>query len=346
MTHSFPESFGPAAGRRQILGVGAAAAFIALASPSARASAGIAPVIVLPPTEISWVATGPNTHVEVPTVLGARLSIGALPVRSGTRVTISWDARVYAHTQPTVINAAGEHLNVRLVGRVRADRTSGLSTATARLGAELTPGSTYLLALGVRRPLRYPEDIVSNPLPVTVSVGDTGTNVRRTVGTRGSSDGLWGATLGAAWEPITWGEGFHSWIPSLVTVRSTGPAAVPVGTAVQVTLDARVTRSAVARASDGTELAWGSSRRGVLRLTWHLAAPLAAGDRRSIAVEIHPRNPLGSLFGFHPPTVSLRAPRGNTGQRTTGLESLSREDSSVDDHSRRTYGLDMVSAMG
>lgn len=332
----------PSVTRRLVLGGAGAAVGLLFVTPSAQAAGATdsGPGLqVLPPGEEAWVATGPATQARIPAVLGARLRVGTRQ-GAGTVVQLSWDRRLYTQTLPRLVGDDGRELAVRALGRPVTD-SLGQTTVRVRVAEALVEGRDYLLSLGARRPLRYPHDVVEEPLPIRVTVGDgAAAGSRRSLGGTGTTSGaLWGACIGAGWEELAWGDRFHSWVPALVTVRATGPGAVPAGSVVGVDLDARLVHSMTVEGLDGTVLA--RSRRGpggLVVARWNLAEPLPAGERVSVRVVPRSAGPIGSLPGLQAPTVSLRAAKASPAQRTTGQESVTRDDSAYDEESVAAHG--------
>lgn len=331
--------FPPVAARRAVLGAGLAAAGFVVAGAPARAAEAAQTLQVLPPQSTTRIATGPRSQVRLPGVLGARLRTGAAALPSGTAVHLSWDRRVYRSTVPVLVAGDGRRVPLRLVGRPTFDRTTGIAAATVRTGAELSAGGNFVLTIGSPRLLRYPDDVVVDPAPVTVTVGGAGRGARRSLGAAPSTVSLWGAVVSAGWEPFTWGDGMHAWLPTLVTVRAVGPGDIPAGTAVEVLIDARVASEVRAVAAGATEVARGQQYGDRIQLRWTFNEPLTDRTRRSVRLDVRTAAPLGDLANFQAPTVSLTAPQGDMGQRTTGAESVSRSDNAVDPDTLRMFGF-------
>ncbi|GAA4722164.1 hypothetical protein GCM10025782_20160 [Pedococcus ginsenosidimutans] len=345
MTHPARPSSRPVPRRLVLGGAGASLGLLFVApaaqaaGPGSAAGAG-AGLQVLPPGEETWVATGSATQARLPAVLGARLRTGTRHA-AGTVVSVSWDRRLYEQTVPQLVGDDGRAVRVQVVGKPITD-AAGQTTTRVKVTDALVAGTEYLLSLGARRTLLYPHDVVTAPLPITVVVGDgAAAGSRHALAAAGTaSSDLWGACVGAGWQQVSWGRDFHSWTPSVVTVRATGPGAVPAGSVVEVRHDERLVGSATVEDLDGTVLT--RSHRGaggLLVVRWTLAAPLLAGHRVSYRVQARPSAPAGALPGLQAPTVSLRAAKASPGQRTTGLESLTRTDSAFDDATVATYGL-------
>ncbi len=333
-------------GRRGVLGGGVACIGLLFAGPVAQAAPAGGALEVTPVGGTSWVATGPSAHVEVPEVLGARVRVRSGRVDAGSVVTVSWDHRVYDWTRPSLWGDDGSPVGVRLIGTPVRDDT-GSTRARVRVTGPLVAGRSYVLALGARRSLRFPDDVVTDPLPLGVVIGDgRDSGARRTMPpTDRSSVALWGATVGVGWRPVRWGAGFHSWVPELVTVRAVGPGAVPAGSVVEVRLDARLVDAIAAESSDGSVLA--RSQRiggGLVGLRWQLARDLSAQQRVTARITSSSARPSGPLNGLQAPMVSCHAAGRSTGQRITGSESASRQDSAADPASAVLYGLDLAGA--
>ncbi|MGL5931119.1 MAG: hypothetical protein ACRCY8_19465 [Dermatophilaceae bacterium] len=327
------------AARRAVLGAGVAAGFVVGGASPSRAAPAAKALEILPPETTAWVATGSHGRVRLPGVLGTRLRTGSAALPSGTTVRLTWDHRVYERTVPALTGEDGRKVPLRLLGRPTTDRATGVVAATVRTGAELPAGRDFILTVGTRRPLRYPDDVVVEPAPVTVTVGDPRRGPRRSLAAEPAAATLWGAVVGAGWQLFAWGDGLHAWVPSLITVRSVGPGYVPAGTTIEAVLDARIAGDVRAVAADGTRLARGRRAGDRLGLRWTFKEPLTVGARRSARLEMRTTVPSGGLSGFQAPTVSLAPPRGDVGQRTTGAESVSRTDNAVDVDSRARFGF-------
>lgn len=338
-----------ATSRRTVLGGLAAGLGIVLIGPAERATAAGAGVAVTAPLGgLTTIATSTRSVVQVPTLLGATLTITSRPVPSGSTVAVAFDERLYRSAPPVLTTASGRVVPCRL-SRTTRDSTSASRTATITVGEALVPGETYTLSLGARRLVRYPEDVVDAPGPVQVTVTDktSGGASRKRFDAPEAEHPVWGLKVGAGWQPVYWGDSFHSWTPELVTVASTGPADVPAGTVVSATLDARLFARAQfepleGRASSGTDAARTDD---VLRALWVLTEPLTAGTRTSLRLVAEVADLVVALPGLHQPTVTARAADAAVGQRLTGWESASREDSAYDPSTRLTYGLDLLTPL-
>ena len=334
--------------RRSVLGGVAAGLGMALVGPASQATAAGATVRVTPLPGRTWVATANSSVVQVPTSFGARLEVVAATVRAGSTVVVSFDDRLYALGAPTVVTDDGRVLACRLTAKVAQDST-GLARATVTLDEPLLPEESYRLSLGVRRLTRFPHDIVDSPAPTQIRVVDrsVGTPTHRLAASPEVDQAVWGLIVGAGWQAVHWGAGFHSWLPELVTVRATGPADLPAGTTVTVTLDARLFPAAQLHPLAGPRTT-GRSRAadGVVSASWILRRSVPAGHRVSARLETSVAAPSADLPGLHPPTVAAWPSTEARGQRSTGQESLSREDSACDVSTRATYGLDLVTPFG
>jgi hypothetical protein len=338
-----------ATSRRSVLGGLAGGLGIVLIGPARQATAaGAAVAVTAPPGGLTIVATSARTVVRVPTLLGATLKVSSQPVRTGSTVSVAFDDRLYRSAPPSLTTVTGQVVRCRRTQTIR-QRGSDTKITTITLDEALVPGNTYTLSLGTRRLIRYPDDVVAAPLPIQISVADkvAGKSGRKLLDSVEAEHSVWGLKVGAGWQPVYWGDSFHSWTPELVTVASTGPAEVPAGTVISASLDARLFSSARfeslgGRTSSGAD---GTRIDDVLRVLWVLPKPLAAKSRTSIRLMVNVANLNAPLPGLHPPTVTARAADAAVGQRITGCESTTREDSAYDALTQLTYGLDLLTPL-
>lgn len=272
---------------------------------------------------------GPDgSATMMPTVLGAALAVPT-PLPAGVVLTLTYDPRLYRLRSDLSLTHVGRPGDLRLQPR-HADTGASRAILAVVVTQPLPPGRYELLA-GVLSPRPYPDDLVAQPTPLHVHVhGADGQQLADQVLSRPSGrDALpWGATLGAGWKEVSLGQGGATSWPALVTLLSTGPAAIPAGARVRVLLDgAAFTDVAVTDAvtSEGASYP-GRARTDAVgrfaRTTWTSGADLPAGTRVSllIAARAHElRVPPPSL---EPPVVDVTAAAATTVQRHTGSESL------------------------
>lgn len=334
--------------RRTILGGIAAGVGVALVGPAKQATAAGSVVTAAPLAGRTSVATSGKSVVQVPTLLGAELKVTERAVRAGSTVTVAFDGRLYRLNSPVLTTSTGRNIPCRLTQAPKSS-SSGSTAATLTLDQALDPGETYVLSLGTRRLVRYPDDIIAAPLPIQVAVADQIARPvnRKLAASPEAEHPVWGLSVGVGWQAVFWAEGFHSWIPEIITVASTGPADVPAGTLVSATLDARVFSSAQLQPLVGGALPGPNARPvdGVLRAQWALPRALPVGERVSARLVANTIVLDGPLIDLHPPTVTARAADATIGQRTTGQESTSREDSAYNVETRLTFGLDLATPL-
>jgi hypothetical protein len=272
---------------------------------------------------------GPDGSATLmPTVLGAALAIRtALP--AGVVLTLTYDPRLYRLRPDLRLTRVGRTGDVRLQPR-HADKGTSQATLAVVVTQPLSP-ARYELVAGALSPRPYPDDLVAQPAPLRVDVqGADGRRLANQVLSHpsGRDTPPWGATLGAGWKEVALGEaGATSW-PALVTLLSTGPAAIPAGASVRVLLDgAAFADLAVTGAvtSDGGSFP-GSARADVIdrfaRTTWTSDADLPAGRRVSLLLTARTHDLRVPLPYLEPPVVALTAAGANAVQRHTGSESL------------------------
>lgn len=82
---------------------------------------------------------------------------------------MSWGSRLYERRSPTLVADDGQRVPLHLVGSPTMGE-QGHAIAKVRVNVPLTAGRSYLLALGLRRALRYPDDLVTDPLSTQIVV--------------------------------------------------------------------------------------------------------------------------------------------------------------------------------
>lgn len=276
-----------------------------------------------------------GTAVQMPVELGALVTVRRGGLAAGSTLTLEWDTRLYA-VAPVVALLRGGTTVATEAARPTVDATTHTTKATLVVPEPLAPGRDYVLAAGTLVTARYPDDLVADPVPLTVGVREPDDQEATiTVLSRpgGATPPPWGAQLGAAWQRAGWDEEYSALHPALVTVLAVGPGPVPSGSRLRITLDSQVFADvAVTGAFDssGREVP-GQARRshahGRLTATWTAIEPMAAGDRLSVGLDVTTRPLHGELPWLEPPLVQFVAPsRRNDSQRLTGEESLTRAD--------------------
>lgn len=276
------------------------------------------------------VVNGPaGQTARVPADLGVELTVGPEAARS--RVTLTYDERLYtAASRPVLVHG---RLVIPLDARSTATGIAHGRMIEFELPA-LAPGS-YTVHAGGMTPARFPLDLVADPLPTEVKVSDaTGPLTARVLSDRVSAGGLpWGVQVGAGWQQARWGDDYYAWYPSLVTLHSVGPGAVPSGSRVRLTVDQKIfeaVRITSARGSRGERIG-GVARRstvaGRLTATWTLHAAVASGARITLTCVHKLRSLHGSLEYAEPPLAEFLPPEQSTApQRLTGQETQTRAD--------------------
>ncbi|MBT0771302.1 hypothetical protein KIH74_20360 [Kineosporia sp. J2-2] len=280
-----------------------------------------------------------GSAVRMPVQLGARMQVTD-PVRPGSTVTLTWDDRLYtAGSRVQVSQGAGTVFSA--AARPMVDDGTHTATLTVTLPGGLAAGD-YTLAAGTLTPApaQYPDDLVSEPVPVSITVNGTAATVSQDAA---DVSRPWGASVGAAWQEARWDAGFVALYPGLVTFRAVGPAALPAGSRIRIALDARVftgVRVTGAYDSSGRELP-GSAAGGVTGnlavTTWTPGSAVAAGERVTLRTAVESGDITGALDTFEAPVISFSAPAAHReSQRVTGEETLTREDNI---YSARTHEL-------
>ncbi|RJF41872.1 hypothetical protein D4740_07250 [Actinomyces sp. 2119] len=289
------------------------------------------------------VATADGAVVQVPTVLGGLLSVGSAPLPEGTEVRVTWDPRLYEANPAPVLTVDGEALECSYSnapsGTAPSTPSSAPAQATVVLGEALPQGRSYLLCLGSTRSLTYPQDTVEAPegTSITVSLPAGPAQAQQEAQASGTqTTELWGASVGAGWQMLTWGEGYHVWYPGSVTLRSAGPAPVPAGSRLTVQADAQVLASLVL--GQGADAVTAVTVGTVLSATYTTPG-LTEGQMLTLPVTVEARDLDGPLDHLEPTVVTVSSPEAARTQRSTGWESVSRADDAYDEATRLRYGV-------
>lgn len=321
--------------RRTVLQGTAAVAAISVAgsnqaSASVRARA-TAPSGVTPaPPDAARIVNGPaGQAVQVPADLGVEITVGPGGARASLRLT--YDDRLYAVApRPVLVQGA------RVFALDARSASTGVAHGrTVELALpELTPG-TYTVHAGGMTPMRFPADLVADPLPTEVRVSEsTGAATAQLLSRRAATQGLpWGVQLGAGWSQARWGDAYSVWYPAVVTLHSVGPGVAPAGSRIRVTLDHQVfesVRLTDARGSNGERIG-GVSRRttivGQPSATWTTHTAVESGSRFTVTCVATARPLQGALDYVEPPLIEFVSPRHPSApQRLTGEETQTRTD--------------------
>jgi hypothetical protein len=146
------------------------------------------------------------------------------------------------------------------------------------------------------------------------------------------------------WQAINWGDGYRSYCARVASVRSVGPGAVPKGFQVRILADAALVRSVslteartlASKVVSGTtrEISLGRAE----GLLWTSKAALPAGEQLQLNLTVVTRSPAGALEIIKHPVVEVLGPEEHRRtQRTTYLETVTRQDSVYDAESKRHY---------
>lgn len=280
--------------------------------------------------------------LQVPAQLGVILTVGAAGVPAGTAVTFTCDERLYS-AAPRAFLASGGRL-IQVESRPAAvDALHGLRLEL--LLPELGPGS-HVVHAGRLAPVRFPADLVADPLPTAVRVAEPGqAGTARTLSQPAVKAGLpWGGRLGAGWQQARWSDQYYAWHPAIVTVHSIGPGVIPAGSRIRVTLDRHVFESvAITAATDpaGRKVD-GAGRRttavGRPVATWTAHTDVAAGTRITLTCSAGVRSLTGPLDDVEAPLIEFLPGRSRDPQRSTGQESVTRMDDVYSVATRAQYG--------
>lgn len=315
--------------RRSVIGgVGVAMGLSLVGCPSIASADGSSLVQASPLSEHSWVATSPSALASVPAALGAELHISGAELVPGSVIRVMYDPRIYAVSQPRAILPDGRTIGLSVTS---SEETTTSAHAAVSIELPIALVGDVTLLVGYRRLDNYPEDIVAAPLSSAIFVNGVEvvwlSSRRRAMSETTAS--IWGLSIGVGWDIVRWGKGYHSWLPGIVTVFSTGPGAIPPGTDIRVSLDSRLVHSfrlrPLSSASPNQEPS--TNHTGIATALWKLDEPIAAGQYASAWLDGDVVKSPGSLPLFNAPTVQSVSIGNEAGQRITGRESMIREDS-------------------
>jgi hypothetical protein len=327
----------PIVGRRTL--IAALAGGVALAVfPAGSAFADDTSVSVTVGADVFQVATASGVAVQLPRMLGFVLTLERGMLKAGSRAQLTWDPRVYRVSPMPMLTCGGRHLGCHWEGE--ATTTSGVRTQVVVLDEDLIAGESYVLDAGAGRQLLYPHDIVDEPRALSAQIGSSRTarkHQHKPVRTSRRTSADWGAELSIGWEMVQWGEGFHTWYPALIAVRSTGPASIPHGTKIEVNLDSQLFENLVVGV-EGAKQATGRSLGPIVAATYTVERQVPAKTVLTIPVSADRRVPESALSSLEPPLISIGSRSGSPNQRATGGESATRSDSAFDAETRALYG--------
>lgn len=338
--------------RRQLLtvaGLSLGTAWVDLAdsSPAHAAPAGdilLEPISDRPVRVLSPDGAAPNA---VPRQLAVRIRNDKVALVPGTKLTVTFDQRLYAVMSTPLITLGGRPVASTAV--TETDPGTGRSVCTLTLGEQIpvrSAGAGDLIALvGTANAHLYPYDLVRTPADTTVDVkaATRSPAARRSLtASRPSSFGAaerapWGVQVAGGWERISWGPGNRYWYyyPTLVSVTGTGPGRTPAAT-FAVTVDPQVVTDIQVVAARLNNKAYPVSRITVEARTatgthrqvrWRSQARLSENDQLDVELRVATRQPAGALGAITHPIVSTSMAAGS-GARQTGQMSISRADSS------------------
>lgn len=299
----------------------------------------------LPTEELVYFPTAAGPLLETPRVLGGLFSLVGKDAPQGSVFTISWDNRLYEFGSPTLWFGDRE---IGIDPAPVAVDNAGIGKLNITVKESL-PQGTYNFSLGNARVLDYPDDIVDQPIQTTLTLQNVlsleGKNTAVLL-QHLSDETVWGGVMGATWLPMKWGNEFHVWRPELLTLRSVGPAAIPVGTLVQVQLDSKFFSELTIKSESGDDPGSSQELFGTLKVvTWVLPNALPAGDQLRLTLSARFINTDKQAAIVQPSTVSLNAHAASIGQRSTGEETLSRFDHVFSRETKALHPLSVFPAL-
>jgi hypothetical protein len=335
----------------------AATATPAAAAPTAAAatSAGLT-VTALADDPVTVLSAGAAPAVAtVPRQLAVQVRNSQAELPAGSRLTFTYDPRLYAPVEPAGVSLAGRPLAVSSTTTLDAGSGAAICTVTVHeaVPARAATDAPLTAVVGTARPVRYPRDLVHRSVPASTEVPAThrtphvrhdlparpGPAARspaarsaaaRTAGTP------WGIALGGGWFPRRWGaagEFLYHW-PAQVTLTSVGPGAAPVPAAFTLAVDPRIVRELTV---DGMRLNGRPVQLGIRRTAetrtadvyetrWLTRSRLKAGDVLDVLFSAETLDPGGPLPTIKHPVVSLSGLGDHPSRRDTGQNTISRTD--------------------
>ncbi|MFG1778878.1 hypothetical protein ACGFIR_00895 [Micromonospora sp. NPDC049051] len=258
------------------------------------------------------------------------------PLPAGTRITVTFDPRVYAPAQPAVMTLDGRV--VAAGSTTSTDPATGLRSCVVELTETVPAAGDLVAVMGTAHPLRYPQDLVRDPAEASAKLGSS--SRRSLQPARPSSFGgparPWGIELSGAWGRKTWGDGdrFRYDYPVRVTLRGVGPGRSPSSTVFGISVDPQVVADiqvASVRLNDrsrpGAVRPQATTRHSsVYHVAWRAAVPLGPDDVLDVVFRVSTLTPAGALSTIKHPVVELISTAAGAAQRRTGRESLTRSD--------------------
>ncbi|MBT8226913.1 MAG: hypothetical protein HKP61_10755 [Dactylosporangium sp.] len=342
--------------RRQVLtvaGLTLGVGIVELGGPAAPASAapddppvGTLTLEALPGEPVAVLSRDRAAPAACPRQLAVRVVNDGLALPAGTQVTVTFDQRLFAATDPAFVTLGGRR--VAATSSTARNPATGATTCVVTLNEEVPARSAatgdLVALLGIAHPRLYPYDLVAQPAGAVAEMAAT----PRTPGAHrdlrparppafGGPVTPWGVDLAGGWSRQTWGADDRYWYhyPVRVSIRGVGPARTPA-VALLVAVDPRVVREitvASARLNDkpyptGKIRPAGTSRTGgVHQAQWRTGVRLDPGDVLDLGLRVATLTPAGALETIKHPLVATAMGR-DTAQRRTGLDAVTRLDSS------------------
>ncbi|MET8256036.1 hypothetical protein ACFYPG_11630 [Micromonospora sp. NPDC005553] len=334
----------PQLSRRQALtvaGVSLGVGVVELGMSSSPASAAD-PTPILEPVGDQPVSVLSGTGAA-PAVCPRQLAVKVIrstPLPAGSRISVTFDPRLYAPAQPAIVTLNGR--GVAAGTTTTTDPATGLRSCTVELTETVPSAGDLLVVVGTAHPLLYPRDMVRTPADASAEMRSArGGRSRRSLQPRrpssfGGPAAAWGVELSGTWARKTWGDGgrFRYDYPLQVTLRGAGPGKSPSSLLFGIAVDPQVVgdiQVASARFN-------GQSRAGAVRpvsttrrpllyqATWAAALRLGPDDVLDVSLRVSTLTPVGPLSTIKYPVIEVLSTTGATTQRRTGRESLSRSD--------------------
>lgn len=340
--------FGPIA-RRSVLsatlgGFVASAYAIASAGP-VNASPFLTTVRLLAGADTMNIPIANGQVLETPRLLGGRLVVEGDTLQKGSRLVLLWDDRLYDPEKPVLMEGK-RRVETRELD-APAVSSDGRTRQTIRIDEDLHPSREYSLRLGKGRANEYPHDIVTAPLATVIEVqAADSTAVTGAAPTPQpiQQSSVWGVLLGASWSPVSWGDGYYSWRPDFLTIRSAGPDPVPPGAILEIQLDSKLFKNpSLVDAAGKTMISTVDHADGLIKFSWALPADLKANQRTSLKVDVEILQRNNELRTFQAPLVAVRPAQASVGQRLTGQETLTRLDSATTKLAKESSPLERYS---
>jgi hypothetical protein len=270
-------------------------------------------------------------------ILGVRIT-GPGRVPAGTRLEFEADLSLYEVAESALLYTPSKQLRVPLAA---APSNTNPSVVAVVLPDDVVFAAGCEVIVGTARLGRYPYDSVRAVRLTKVEAQDKTSKALQTF-TAGARvpRSPWGVEVGCQWQEMHWGPVYRTFLPSVVSIHSTGPASVNRPLTVRVALDAALKadlRKVTVLEPKGVT----ASRMKEVDRGWEftLTGSLKAGTGAFVALDFEVPTLPGELPDIAHPRVEVFAPQHDPAQRSTRTETATRLDSVVNAAMARDAGL-------